>query len=71
MNRFSYTILEVIALDYTGYQEFPFPSNLNDSDVGLKNSFLELPDDEQLKLLNSSSSYEEFHNHVIQYMKEK
>ncbi len=58
-------------MDYTGYTEFPFPSNLNDDDKKLKDSFLNLPDEEQLKLLNSSRSYNEFHSHVAQYMKEK
>jgi thymidylate kinase len=61
----------VIALDYTGYQEFPFPSDLDESDQKLKDSFLKLSDDEQLKLLNSSSSYEEFHSHILQYLREK
>lgn len=39
-------------MDYTGYTEFPFPSVLSAEDEQAKKFFLDLPDEEQLKLLN-------------------
>jgi hypothetical protein len=58
----------VIALDYTGFYEFPFPSDLSDDDTQAKNFFFALSDDEQLELLNDSGSYENFHARVTQRM---
>jgi len=60
----------VIALDYTGFYEFPFPSILSDDDNKMKNFFLALSDEEQLKLLNGSHSYEEFHDRIKQHVKQ-
>ncbi|HEX2985355.1 MAG TPA: hypothetical protein VHO71_00910 [Caproiciproducens sp.] len=51
-------------MDYSGFHDFPFPSNLSEEDRRLKNYFFTLSDDDQLKLLNGSRSYEEFHNRV-------
>jgi len=59
----------VIALDYTGFYEFPFPSVLSDDDTNMKNLFLALSDEEQLKLLNGSHSYDEFHDRILQHVK--
>ena len=56
-------------MDYSGYYEFPFPSALTEEDTRAKEFFLSLPDDEQLKLLNGTTSYEEFHDRVVTYMK--
>lgn len=56
-------------MDYTGFYEFPFPSVLNEKDTEAKNCFLSLSDEEQLKLLNGSKSYEEFHTRILQHMK--
>jgi len=61
----------VIVLDYTGFYEFPFPSELSDEDAKLKNLFLALTDDEQLKLLSGSHSYEEFHKRISQRIKKE
>jgi hypothetical protein len=58
----------VIGLDYTGYYEFPFPSNLPEQDRKVKDFFFSLSDDLQLKLLNGSTSYEHFHDRVAEYM---
>ena len=58
-------------MDYTGFREFPFPSTLSDSDIRVKSFFLKLPDDEQLKLLNGSGSYEVFHDRVVHRMKQE
>jgi len=55
-------------LDYTGFYEFPFPSDLSDDDTQVKKFFLALSDEEQLKLLNDSGSYENFHIRVTQRM---
>ncbi len=55
-------------MDYSGFYEFPFPSVLNEKDTEAKNRFLSLSDEEQLKLLNGSKSYEEFHNRIMQHM---
>ncbi len=68
LQKSSYTILEVIDLDYAGFYEFPFPSVLSDHDREVKNFFFSLSDDMQLKLLNGSRSYESFHDRVTQYM---
>jgi hypothetical protein len=59
----------VIVLDYTGFNEFPFPSSLSGDDTKAKDFFFALPDNEQLNLLNGSHSYEEFHNRVVQRIK--
>lgn len=58
-------------MDYTGFYEFPFPSELSDEDTQLKKFFLALTDDEQLKLLNGSHSYEEFHDRIGQRVKKE
>jgi hypothetical protein len=63
-------MIEVIAMDYSGFYEFPFPSVLSDDGIQTKNFFFALSDDEQLKLLNGSKSYENFQSRVIQRMKE-
>ncbi len=51
-------------MDYTGYHEFPFPSRLTPEDQALRRYFLSLPDEDQLRLLNGSRSYAEFHERV-------
>ena len=56
-------------MDYTGYYEFPFPSSENDPVV--KNFFFSLSDDEQLQLLNGSSSYQNFRDRILQHMAAK
>lgn len=56
-------------MDYTGFHEFPFPSNLSGEDIELKNYFMALPDEDQLNLLNGSKSYQEFHDRVANCMK--
>ncbi len=58
-------------MDYAGFYEFPFPSVLSPNDTRLKEFFSALPDDEQLKLLNGSHSYEEFNNRIVQYMRKE
>lgn len=55
-------------MDYSGYTEFPFPSNLSAGEKTLKKYFLSLADGEQLKLLNGSRSYEEFRGRVERRM---
>lgn len=67
MNSSIFRILwdEVMAMDYSAYHEFPFPSDLNAEDARLKDFFLGLPDDEQLRLLNGSLSYGEFLGRVV------
>lgn len=47
-------------MDYSLYHEFPFPSNLSSEEKKLESYFLSLSDEEQLTLLNASSSYETF-----------
>ncbi|MBW7573301.1 hypothetical protein [Caproiciproducens faecalis] len=56
-------------MDYTGFYEFPFPSNLPERDRKVRDYFFSLSDDMQLKLLNGSSSYENFHERITEYMK--
>lgn len=56
-------------MDYTGYTEFPFPSALSAEDEQSKKFFLDLPDEEQLKLLNGCSTYAEFHDRLESYRK--
>lgn len=53
-------------MDYSGFRDFPFPSNLKAEDVKLRNFFMALSDSEQMRLLNASRSYEEFHERVVQ-----
>ena len=55
---------EVMAMDYSAYHEFPFPSDLNEEDARLRDFFLGLSDGEQLRLLNGSLSYGEFRGRV-------
>lgn len=55
-------------MDYSGFTEFPFPSNLSSEGLEAKKYFLALSDDEQLNLLNGSKSYEEFHDRVVNCM---
>lgn len=55
-------------MDYTGFDEFPFPASLAEKDVPVKRFFLSLSDDEQLKLLNGSLSYRQFFERVVQRM---
>lgn len=58
-------------MNYTGFKDFPFPSNLSKDDESLKDFFLSLSDEEQLKLLNGSLSYEMFHQRVTDRMDRK
>jgi hypothetical protein len=58
-------------MDFSGYKEFPFPSNLNGDGIRAKEYFYSLSDGEQLKLLNGSKSYDEFQNRVISCIKAK
>ena len=55
-------------MDYSGYQEFPFPSELTEPEEKAKRFFLSLPDSEQLAMLNGCCSYEEFRNRVLTQM---
>ena len=55
----------VVFLDYSGYPEFPFPSLLSEDDQRVRDFFLNLKDDEQLALLNSSDSYHTFYDRVV------
>lgn len=54
-------------MDFTGYSNFPFPSSLPEKDRAVKDYFHSLPDDLQLKLLNSSKSYNQFFELVSQH----
>lgn len=56
-------------MDYTGYTEFPFPSLLSEEDEKAKQFFFTLSDEEQLKLLNGSGSYENFCSRVVSRMR--
>lgn len=56
-------------MDYTGYTEFPFPSLLSEEDEKAKQFFFTLSDEEQLKLLNGSGSYETFCSRVVSRMR--
>lgn len=56
-------------MDYSGFYEFPFPSNVSGEGIEVKKYFLALSDDDQLNLLNGSKSYEEFHDRVVNRMK--
>ena len=58
-------------MDYSGFTEFPFPSALSEEDRKVKEYFLNLTDNEQLKLLNGSSSYPFFYDRVVRSMNEK
>ena len=51
-------------MDDSGYREFPFPSRLTPEERALHDYFLSLPDEDQLRLLNGSRSYAEFHDRV-------
>lgn len=53
-------------MDYSKYYEFPFPSDLSETDLELKDYFMSLSDEDQLSLLNGSRSYDEFHEKVYQ-----
>lgn len=55
-------------MDYSGYYEFPFPKALSGNDANVKNFFFSLPDKDQLMLLNGCTSYENFHDRVVQRM---
>ncbi|MCI1965715.1 MAG: hypothetical protein LKJ17_06250 [Oscillospiraceae bacterium] len=55
-------------MDYSEYDEFPFPSGLSESEERLKAYFMSLPDEQQLRLLNGSRSYEEFCGRVKKSM---
>lgn len=55
-------------MDYSGYQEFPFPSELTEPEEKARDFFLSLPDSEQLAMLNGCCSYEEFRNRVLTRM---
>lgn len=62
-----HTNVEVISLDYLGFYEFPFPTDLSKEEEALRSYFLSLSDEEQLKLLNASSSYKIFCGCVENY----
>ena len=51
-------------MDFSAYTEFPFPSSLPEGDRPLKQYFLSLPDEEQLRLLGACGSYPEFRSRV-------
>lgn len=51
-------------MDYSKFYEFPFPSDLSEEDRRLKDFFMSLSDEEQLSLLNGSTSYEMFRQKV-------
>jgi hypothetical protein len=53
-----------MKVDYSKYHEFPFPSELSKSEEKLKAYFMSLTDQDQLRLLNGSRSYEEFRGRV-------
>lgn len=55
-------------MDYSGFTEFPFPSKLSPDGMKLRDFFLDLPDSEQLELLNRSRSYETFYRNVSSRM---
>lgn len=57
-------------MDYTGFYEFPFPSVLSEEGAQVKKYFLSLKDEEQMKLLNGSLSYESFYDRVVRQMKD-
>ncbi len=59
---------EVKILDYSGFNEFPFPSKLDGESLKVKNYFMLLPDSAQLKLLNGCKSYGEFYSRVKKEM---
>lgn len=48
------------TMNYSEYFDFPFPTILSPQEAKLKQFFTSLPDQEQLKLLNGSKSYEKF-----------
>ena len=52
-------------MDYSKFIEFPFPSSLPKDDLKLKDYFMDLPDEEQLNLLNGSQSYREFRDRIV------
>ena len=51
---------EVIKMDYSGFQNFPFPEELTKREEKLKEYFFSLPDHRQLDLLKGCPSYEAF-----------
>lgn len=57
-------------MDYSGFNEFPFPSNLSDEGKKIRDYFFHLSDSDQLVLLNASRSYEGFYQLVAKRMSE-
>lgn len=55
-------------MDYSGFTEFPFPSRLSSDGEKVRDFFMDLPDSEQLELLNRSHSYEIFYRNVTNRM---
>lgn len=55
-------------MDYSGFSEFPFPSRLSSDGEKIRDFFMDLPDSEQLDLLNHSHSYETFYHNVMNRM---
>lgn len=55
-------------MDYSGFQDFPFPTLLSDEDAKTKAYFFTLSDEEQLALLNGSTSYDAFLERVQHHM---
>lgn len=56
-------------MDFSGYCEFPFPSKLTEEEEKVKSFFMSLEDQEQLKLLNGSTSYSAFLSRVMRRIK--
>lgn len=51
-------------MDYSDFTEFPFPSKLTPEEARVRDYFMNLSDDDQLGLLNGSSSYSSFYDRV-------
>lgn len=58
-------------MDYSGFKEFPFPSQLSEDGKKVRDYFMDLTDEEQLGLLNGSASYNNFYQRVIARMNAK
>ncbi|MEG0304886.1 MAG: hypothetical protein RR764_11030 [Oscillospiraceae bacterium] len=56
-------------MDYSGFYNFPFPSELTQDEQKRKNRFFALPDAEQLQLLSGCHSYSEFKERLSENMK--
>ncbi|MEG2501076.1 MAG: hypothetical protein RSA78_08405 [Oscillospiraceae bacterium] len=56
-------------MDYSGFNNFPFPMELPQDEQKRKDSFLALSDAEQLQLLSGCHSYSEFKERLSENMK--